>query len=162
MNRTAAMSGTALALLLLLAASTLAAPGRGEPRQPAAPAASHQPQGDDDGPPSAELLDRVVKRLGDADIQADVQLVSALATEYGVGGAVRILAWADATGMAPADIGAMFDAGQGWGAIARQLNEEDPERELRPGIGSIMGRGNAGGQGVGLGRGNAPGQLKKP
>jgi hypothetical protein len=47
----------------------------------------------------------------------------------------------------------------GWGAIAKQLNEEDAEGDLnlRPGIGWVMG----GGQGQGHGKANAPGQAKK-
>ncbi len=70
------------------------------------------------------------------------------------------LSWADAAGMDPADLGAMFDSGMGWGEIARQLNEEDSEGDLtlRPGIGWVMG---ANGQGHAHGQDTAPGLLKK-
>jgi hypothetical protein len=111
------------------------------------------------GPPSQKQLDKIVQRLGDAGIETDAEAVAGLAENYGVGGAVRLLAWADATGKDPAEIGAMFDSGMGWGEIARQLNDEDAEGDLdlHPGIGWVMG----GGQGHGHGRTTAPGQEKK-
>ena len=140
-------------LVVLLASSALA----NRAGQPAANNQVEADEPDEGGPPSQQVLDKVVDRLGNAGIETDADAVAALAESYGVGGAVRVLAWADATGMDPAAIAALRDSGLGWGQIAKQLNEEDPEGDLdlRPGIGSIMG----GGQGNG--RENAPGQAKK-
>lgn len=87
------------------------------------------------------------------DIPVDGALLDELAAAYGVGGAVRILAWAadpddDVT---VESIRAMRDgdgtegSGMGWGRIARELG-------VHPGIGSIMGNGG------GHGRDDAPGQ----
>ena len=47
-------------------------------------------------------------------------------------GAVRLTAWAKATGKSAADIAKMRDGGIGWGQIAHALNQS-------PGIRSIMG-----------------------
>jgi hypothetical protein len=142
-------------LVVLLASSALA-------NRAAQPAATNQVEADEPdegGPPSQQVLDKVVDRLADAGIETNTDAVAELADSYGVGGAARVLAWADATGMDPAEIAALRDSGLGWGEIARQLNEEDLEGdlELRPGIGWVMG----GGQGQGHGRENAPGQAKK-
>jgi hypothetical protein len=68
-----------------------------------------------------------------------------------VGGAVRVLAWADAEGIDVSVITAKRDGtetepGMGWGRIARDLG-------VHPGLGSIMG----GGQG----REDAPGQQEQ-
>ncbi len=64
---------------------------------------------------------------------------------------MRLLAWADATGMSLADLRAMRDDGAGWGQIAHDLG-------VSPGIGSIMGEGgDASGE---HGRESAPGQQK--
>lgn len=168
MNRTLRIAIPALALLLVVVATAMAAPSdRGRDRM-APVAASHQPdspgtQGDDpdeltdedsDGPPSAELLARLVDRLGDAGITTDADTIAALAADYGVGGAVRLLAWADASGLSTDELATKFDGGMGWGQIAKEL-------DLHPGLGSIMGNGHGGGppdHANGLGREGAPGQ----
>jgi hypothetical protein len=141
----------AVALVLLVAGSALANKGFQVGQQPDVVA-----QNQDEGTPSQQVLDKVVARLDAAGIDATAEEVAELAATYGVGGAVRILAWGAAT---DADVAGMFDGGMGWGEIARQLNEEDPEGDLnlRPGIGWVMG----GGQGQGHGKANAPGQAKK-
>jgi hypothetical protein len=142
------------ALLLLVAGSALANKGFRAQEQPGVVA-----QDEEEGTPSQQVLDKIVTRLGNAEIVTTPEAVAELAATYGVGGAVRLLAWVDAAEMDPAAIGAMFDSGMGWGEIARQLNEEDEEGdlELHPGIGWVMG----GGQGEGHGKANAPGQAKK-
>ncbi len=86
-----------------------------------------------------------------AGIQATSDQLQSLAADYGLGGAVRLLAWADATDMSLADLRAMRDEGAGWGQMALELG-------VSPGIGSIMGNGAeaAGGHG----RDSAPGQQK--
>jgi hypothetical protein len=96
--------------------------------------------------------ERVVELLGDAGVTTDLGELDHYADTYGLGGAVRILAWAEAAGVDPSDIAAMFDAGMGWGQIARALAEEHPEFHLGPGIGWVMG-----GKGHGHGQGNAHG-----
>jgi hypothetical protein len=146
----------AVALLLLVAGSALANKGFQTQAQPDVVA-----QDQDEGTPSQQVLDKVVDRLGAIDppigpIVTDAATVAELAAIYGVGGAVRILAWGALT---DADVAGMRDSGMGWGEIARQLNEDDAEGDLdlRPGIGWVMG----GGQGEGHGKANAPGQAKK-
>jgi hypothetical protein len=167
MNRPVRIVVAALALLLIVVASALAAPSDRGRDQMAPLAASHQPespgnQGDDpdelteedsDGPPSADALARLVDRLAEAGIATDADTIAALAADYGVGGAIRLLAWADASGLSTGDLAARFDGGQGWGEIAREL-------DLHPGIGSIMGNGGGGppDHAQGLGREGAPGQ----
>ena len=106
-------------------------------------------QDGDDAPPSAEKLAQLAERLG-----VDQQVISDLAVEYGLGGAVRILAWADGNADVMADI-RLKRAGDGtegsvmgWGQIAKELG-------VHPGIGSIMGNGG------GHGRDNAPGQQDR-
>jgi hypothetical protein len=64
----------------------------------------------------------------------------ALAAKVGVGGAVRVLAFAKASGKSTAEILAMFQGGKGWGEIAHALG-------LHPGIGWIMSGGHGKGQG---------------
>jgi hypothetical protein len=87
---------------------------------------------------AAELVDL----LKDAGITATAAELKTLAAKYGVGGAVRLEAWADATGKSVTELGAMFDGGMGWGAIARQLEQADSSLHLSPGIGWIMGHGH--------------------
>jgi hypothetical protein len=92
---------------------------------------------DADESPSPANLQRIVDRLAAADIDTSADALAALAAKVGVGGAVRVLLFAEASGKPPADIVAMFEAGKGWGVIAREL-----KLDLNPGIGSVMGRGN--------------------
>lgn len=176
MNRSAAPIGALLALLLVVSASVLAAPSqRGAEKAPVAEA-SHSADASDEATdettdeatdtesgaaPSQQLLDRIVSSLEDAGISTDADTVAALAETYGVGGAVRLLAWADASGMSTDEIAAMVDSGMGWGQIARQLNDADSSLSLHPGIGWVMGKGSNGNGAQGLGRANAPGQQKK-
>lgn len=144
------------ALLLLVAGSALANKGFRAQEQPEVVA-----QDEEEGTPSQQVLDKIVTRLGNAEIVTTPEAVAELAATYGVGGAVRILTWAHAMDdMNPTELAAMYsDSGLGWGAFAKQLNEEDEEGDLnlRPGIGWVMG----GGQGEGHGKANAPGQAKK-
>ena len=154
------------ALVLVVVASALAAPSDRARDRMSPVAASHQPSpggGDqtadeDEGPPSAEQLDRLATLLG-----TDAATIEALAVDYGVGGAVRLIVWAQESGISTGELAAMFDSGLGWGEIALQLNEANGS-SLRPGIGSTLGHGGghgSGGQGIGAGRANAPGQQKQ-
>ena len=109
--------------------------------------------GEEDAPPTAEDLAHAADRLRANDIAVDDAVLSDLATRYGLGGAVRVLAWAaDADDdVSVESITVMRDgdgtegSGMGWGRIAKDLG-------VHPGIGSIMGNGG------GHGRDNAPGQ----
>src|SRR5690606_7432672 len=124
--------------------------------QPASPQAQVQDE-DTDGPPSPQLLDRLVGKLNDAGIETNADTIAGLAADYGVGGAVRLLAWADASGRSTGELAGMFDSGLGWGEIAREL-------DLHPGIGSIMGNGGGNGPPAhanGFGRAGAPGQQDR-
>lgn len=180
MHRYLRISIVAVALVLLVVGSALAngSPTAEQHRSPVA--ASHQPSpgansdekaGDQDEtedatPPTQEELDRIVGLLDTAGITATADQLAALAAKYGVGGAVRILAWADATGGDTAKVTDLRDQGMGWGAIAKQLNGEDTSLSLKPGIGWIMsgghGQGHAGdahaANGKAKGKATAPGQ----
>lgn len=89
---------------------------------------------DADGPPSPANLARVVAKLDARGITTTTGELAALAAKVGLGGAVRVLVFADASGRTPARILATFESGKGWGVIARELG-------LHPGIGWIMGNG---------------------
>ena len=107
--------------------------------------ASHEEQ--PDTPPTVDELAHAKDRLAASGINASTDQLSNLAADYGLGGAVRLFAWSDQTGISIADLRARHDAGEGWGQIANDLG-------VSPGIGSIMGNGG------GLGRDDAPGQQK--
>lgn len=105
-----------------------------------------------------ENADRVVELLDDQGITTDNAELDELADTYGLGGAVRVLAFADAAGVDRSEIAAMRDDGMGWGQIARALAEEHDGFDLKPGIGWIM-RGHA--QAEGQGQGQGQGQDKE-
>lgn len=88
--------------------------------------------------PSAEKVHGILDRLKAAGIATTADEFHALADKYGVGGAVRVLAFAHAAGKSTADITAMVDAGKGWGEIRHALG-----LTISPGIGWIMGHGHA-------------------
>jgi hypothetical protein len=81
-------------------------------------------------------------------------VLNELATEFGLGGAVRIIAWSGGNADEITAIRDMRTSGgpeggeMGWGQIAKRLGEH-------PGIGSIMGNGG------GHGRDSAPGQQDR-
>jgi hypothetical protein len=130
----------AAVLLLVLAGTTLAT--RAPAGEPAPGQLADEPEA-----PDPEGITHATERLNANDISVDEATVADLAAEYGVGGAVRVLAWSAETGVPVDDIRALRAEGKGWGVIARELG-------VHPGIGSVMG------QGGGHGRDNAPGQQK--
>lgn len=139
----------AAGLLLVVASGTaLATRAPRTTEEPAAPAAS---QAAAESTPGPEALAHATDRLEAAGISVDAEQLADLAGRYGLGGAVRVLAWADASGKTVDELTAMRDGdgtpgtAMGWGQIARELG-------LHPGIGSIMGNGG------GRGRDTAPGQ----
>jgi hypothetical protein len=144
------LAGTALAIQsggVNLAGSSLAAPGASKAPKAAHPDGSEEPEGSEvpdeaegpdgsGGPPSADEVARIVDRLNAAGITATASGVADLATTVGVGGAVRVYAFAHASGKTPAEILAMFQGGKGWGEIDHELG-----LSIGPGIGWIMGYG---------------------
>ena len=138
-NRFALLGGAAL--VLLVSGTVLAT------RQPPR---ANEPAGvaqDEDTPPTAEELTHAADRLRANDVIVDDAVLSDLATRYGVGGAVRVMAWAaDPDDEATIEsITALRDgdgtegSSMGWGRIAKELG-------FHPGIGSIMGNGGGHGQ----------------
>lgn len=119
----------AAAALILVAGAGAALAQRNEPESPPSHvASSHEPV-------APEALDHAADRLADHGIDIDEALLDELAAAYGVGGAVRIAAWSEASGIDIDELRDMRDEGLGWGRMARDLG-------LHPGIGSIMGNGN--------------------
>ena len=135
--------GTRIALLvaatLLVAVSGTVLATR---QPPAEPQPGQVTQDGDEAPPTAEDLAHAADRLTEAEIAFTDEVLADLATRYGVGGAVRVLAWANdpeddvtvesITTMR--DTGGPEGTGMGWGRIAKELG-------VKPGIGSIMGGG---------------------
>jgi hypothetical protein len=146
-------------LLVMLAASSAfavavaqpatAGPALAEPSEKQPPQTKEAPEGNEDaedtdaeeadeadGAPSPANLDRIVAALAAAGITTTAEELAALAGGVGVGGAVRVLRFAEASGKTPAEIVALFDSGKGWGVIAREL-----ALDVNSGIGSVMGQG---------------------
>lgn len=149
-TRIAILAGLAL---VLAAGGTVVATRLPELANDVAPAADEN----DEAPLPADAIAHAADRLRANDIPVDDAQVAELAADYGVGGAVRVLAWAadpddDVT---VESIRAMRDgdgtegSGMGWGRIARELG-------MHPGLGSIMGNGG------GHGPDDAPGQRRDP
>ncbi len=145
MNRSIRIGLFALLLLAVVGGSAWAAAGPHSNKTPSFADASEAPE----SPPSADELARVVDKLAAQGITTDAEELAALAAKYGMGGAIRLVAWADATGKTVVELSTMRDDGQGWGQMAHELG-------LSPGIGWIMGNGHAGDHG----KANAPGQQK--
>ena len=137
MQRSTRILVGALVLILLLAGTALAArnladhPSHGPMAASQAPKQSEAPE----APLTEAEAAHFVDRLHAAGITTTLAAFRALAAKYGAGGAVRLMAWAKATGKSTADIAMMRDGGMGWGQIAHALNQS-------PGIGSIMGGGD--------------------
>src|SRR5450759_1917383 len=114
--------GALAVLVSLLAVGTVFATSRA----PSSSAGSSH----DLGNPQVQTAGKTAE-LKTAGIAVSVTDFKALAAKVGVGGAVRVLAFAKASGKSTADILAMFQGGKGWGEIAHTLG-------LHPGIGWIM------------------------
>lgn len=167
MNRYARIAIIAGSMVLLAAGSAFAStnlrasddrspvaashePESSEPAESEQPEPSESPEPKDEATgaaPSQPELDRLVTQLGTAGIRTTDDALSALIAKYGVGGAVRVLAFA-ASGTAAADIEKMRDDGLGWGQIAQKLNA-DGSLNLNPGIGWIMSGGHGKGHAAG-------------
>jgi hypothetical protein len=134
LNRIAILA--ALALLVGAAGTVLATRAPQAAEAPGLLAASHEAEaetedGDVDGTAHAR------ERLSEAGIEVGDDF-DALVEAYGVGGAVRLYAWADELADHDVDdLAAMRDGAEGeppmgWGKLARKLG-------VSPGIGSVMG-----------------------
>ena len=132
-NRLAVL--VALVLVFVVAGTVLATRTPAAPDQP-----SQLAQDGEEAPPTAEELAHAKARLADNGFDVSDDLLAELAAQYGVGGAVRIIAWSGLDDGRMADIRSMRDgdgtedSGMGWGRIAKVLG-------VHPGIGSIMGQG---------------------
>ena len=149
-NRLALLA--AATLIIAVTGTVLATRAPQSPEQPAGLLTSHEAEPEtEDVPPTAEELARVAERLTEREIPFGEAQLADLAARYGLGGAVRILAWAadPAVGMTAAQIADRRDGegttAVGWGRLAKDLG-------THPGIGWIMGNGG------GHGRDHAPGQ----
>lgn len=122
--------GVASLVLVLGVGAALAQRTDPGPAAPAQLASSQEPEA------SAEpaSISHAADRLEASGIVVDEAQLDELAATYGVGGAVRLSAWADASGLTVDELRAMRDGGMGWGQMARDLG-------LHPGIGRIMGNG---------------------
>ena len=153
MSRRTRLALLAAAALIVAATGTvLATRAPQSPEEPAQLLTSHEAEPEtDDAPPTADELAHAAERLTEREIPFDQAQLADLAARYGLGGAVRILAWAadPSVGMTAAEIAALRDGdgttGVGWGRLAKELG-------THPGIGWIMGNGG------GHGRDDAPGQ----
>jgi len=114
------------------------------PEASEAPEASKAPEAAEtpESPPSAAEAADIVGRLKTAGITTTAAAFQSLAAKVGVGGAVRALAFAKASGKTSAQILAMFQGGKGWGQIDHELG-----LSIGPGIGWIMGGGHGHGKG---------------
>ena len=182
MHRSIRLVLAALVLMALAAGTALAArqPSADHGRSPLAASPAASPAAEDldeaEEPMTTDTAEALVERLRAAGLETDAATLMALAADHGVGGAVRLLGWAQETGRGVDEIAAMRDDGMGWGRIAKELG-------VHPGIGQWM-RGDHGsddaddaedaaalgdGEPVGLpdqarghGREGAPGQASRP
>ena len=136
MNRSVRIALFALLLVGVVGGTVWAAGLPNAGKTPGLLAASHEPEAS----PAADELARAVDRLKAQGISTDVGHLGDLAAQYGLGGAIRLVAWSDSTGKTVAELRSMRDAGKGWGQMAHELG-------VSPGIGWIMGNGHAGGNG---------------
>ena len=149
----------AAALLLAVTGSVLATRAPNGPAEPALVASSHQVEAENEteaGEADADGLTHARERL--AERRLDTARLEELAGRYGVGGAVRLIAWSDAASMSIDELAAMRDTGgegaepMGWGRMARELG-------VHPGLGAIMGNGGGNGNGK---AGDPPGHARRP
>lgn len=184
MHRSIRLFIAVLALLAVAGGTALAARQTGVDDSRAPLAASHEAspaanEADEaDEPMTEEAAAALVERLAGAGLETDAATLTALAADHGVGGAVRLLGWAQEKELDVAFIADMRADGMGWGQIAKEL-------DVHPGIGKWMrgahepggdaddagdeagalGQGGPHGlpdQARGNGRANAPGQANRP
>ncbi len=173
-NRHLRAFALAMVALLLVVGSALAAnPHRGPSLSDSSPSAAASDQDENesaepteaaDAPettdsgdmaPSSAKLAQIVTSLADHGITTTTDELKSLASQVGLGGAVRVLLIAHAANKTPGEILAMFKSGMGWGQIIHQLN-----LSMNAGIGDIMSNGHGNGHGNGNGHGQGKGHGK--
>ena len=139
MTRTNSLVPAIAVALILIATATVLVTRAVEPSGEPSASAAREP--DDEDPPTADDIARAAERLAANGFEVSDTILTELAAEYGVGGAVRIVAWSQADPDRMDDLREMRDgdgsegSGMGWGQIAKELG-------VHPGLGSIMGQGN--------------------
>jgi len=127
------------AVLLMLAAAGVAFAFRDLGTNESRPLAQDSSP-DPEVAPTADELERVVQRLERAGVTTDTDTVAQLASEHGLGGAVRLLWWStikpeiSVEEIVAMRTGDADTAPMGWGRIAKELG-------VHPGIGRVMGGG---------------------
>jgi len=146
-NRIALLA--ALALLVAVSGTVLATRVSPQAQQPSGVQAeeSEEPEAASEAV-DADAIARAVDRLAEREIDVgDLAAFGDLAERYGLGGAVRLHAWAAKSGMTVDAIAKRRDGDGtnkvGWGRLAKDLG-------VHPGLGWIMGNGR--------GDGDPPGQ----
>lgn len=130
----------ALAALVLVAGAAFATGPKLHAPSTAHPAeASEAPEAEEAEAPTGDVVALAVTKLQIAGITTTPQVVRELAAKYGLGGAVRIITWANASGKTVNEIAALREAGKGWGQIAKEFG-------LSPGVGPIMNGGHGKGK----------------
>ena len=119
-----------------VAATPTPAPASPSP-EPAEASESPEAEESPEAPPTAAEAADVVARLKAAGINTTTAAFQALAAKVGTGGAVRTLAFAQASGRSTAQILALREGGMGWGKMKKELG-----LSIGPGIGWIMGGGH--------------------
>jgi hypothetical protein len=148
-NRIALLA--ALALLVAVSGTVLATRVSPQGQRPAGVQAEESDEPEAAGEAlDAESIANAVDRLAEREIEVgDLAAFGDLAERYGLGGAVRLHAWADQTGMTVGALAARRDGdgtnAVGWGKLAKDLG-------VSPGLGWIMGNGR--------GDGDPPGQER--
>ena len=138
MTRTNSLGVAAAVALILIATATVLVTRAVETAGEANQQATHADE--NEGPATADDIAHAAERLAANGLEVSDEVLTELATQYGVGGAVRVVAWSQADPARMADLRAMRDGdgseadGMGWGQIAKELG-------VHPGIGSIMGNG---------------------
>ena len=114
----------ALALILIASAAVVVTRAFDTPAEASQQAADGD---EDESPPAADEIARAGERLAANGFEVSDEVMTELATKYGVGGAVRIVAWSRADPDRMADLRVMRDgdgsegSGMGWGQIAKEL-----------------------------------------
>ena len=108
MTRTNRLAILGALVLLVVAAGTVFAT---RAPQPAQQPSGNQQDGEDEAPPDAEAIQHAIARLSENEITVDEAVFTDLAGRYGLGGAVRISAWASQTGMSVDELATMHDTG---------------------------------------------------
>ena len=146
--------------LLIVIATGGALANRAAPAQGPSDGSEAEDQG---APPSADEVARVVDRLAEAGVDTDEDTVAALAADTGLGGAVRLLAWSDASGISVdeiADLRGGSEETSRWAGVALPGSSTPPIRSCTSTPGSA--RSWAGGTGATMPRVRTTSRHRSP